>query len=1110
MYYADSKSPQIHIEPNRCFYSEGLGGPEDGFNTIPVPLAEPRILIHAMYTKQVLFDKYVPALPELQQVRRHARLQPAIRWKRFSTRMAISFPVQTIKPKVQLQLVAGPGEIPREVEIERRLRLFSSLNLQELFEQANISMWELIPAHVMRNLLTPEELSDHYSTDCSSFPLEWFDDYEFDTMRPEDWLNLGILKGQRHPIPGVAFLPDRHHSDESTATDVHNHHALKDKYGSNMFARRNYLFKWVHVAVHDYDPVRMRWTVINMDTTRTYKIPRLFLMFLAESPQTYVQRVQHALKSRKNADRFLRFNLVQNNLRLTGVPAPGERLLRRIFALIVPALAFQCAKTNSTTSMIEQLEWEINTNFQWTQAGIELETIIRLSPKELNFIELPEKEVKEPKERFSDPDSQMENYADAANWLRVHTIFCLSEVVLAMDHVVVQCAHVSRMLFYTHSISKTASLEDFNAVQEYATATTLTYIKGYWVENLSGLICMTIRSIGKGWFCIAEGKWNIYLYAKMSRFLQLVIFHMQNALRNLITHSMQMFSNLLCKPCVCMLGLDDQFVWGSDVITSQFQPGTLHVFYLVLHITEERGPHYSNEPDQYKPMLLNLFNTPIYESHFVHIIDPLVMARLTYAKDIYLSSVGLQDPIIVRGREWLEKCYDAAVIPLKAYLREYVRHVEFFLVDVKVYMAEYKQANHTPQEFQDEISMHLRMKANLEVTLPQSIQIGPFLINVDPLKYYLVTKRAELASKLLDLLTEKLRDETLAILEDYRDIIKRLSERPLSIEQIFENREWMENLPDIITALENTMKMKMFEYDILDYFYRTLPNEDFKIKWDALASPQQCYKQIHATKEMYEEETARFQKIQTSDLAGYDEKVEALNMSVVQITSQYDTAKGTEIAVEIRKLWKLIVETKAMGDTLNMRQVLFEQPPINLSGIENLLESFSPYRKLWLTGADFLKWEEAWRGNPLPNVAPDAIRVSVDEYKTATLECIDTFNELPKVQDVAKYFLACIEIFEPKLDVLGWVKNPAWIMLHWQQLCKTTGLEIKYSICINFDYLLEKGIMKHYDIVQEISDSATRNRAALEAELEAEERAKREAEEELLRRKNARRGKKLK
>lgn len=305
------------------------------------------------------------------------------------------------------------------------------------------------------------------------------------------------------------------------------------------------------------------------------------------------------------------------------------------------------------------------------------------------------------------------------------------------------------------------------------------------------------------------------------------------------------------------------------------------------------------------------------------------------------------------------------------------------------------------------------------------------------------------------------------------------------------------------------MKLKLFEYEILDFFRVALPNEDFKVKWDALAGPMKCMNQITTTKEMFEEETERFLKQQIGDLTLYDEKVEALNMGVSQFSSQYDTAKTTEISIDIKKLWKAITDTKDLGVVLNRRQVLFEEPEIDLSGIVKLQESFDPYKILWVTGADFLKWEEAWCGNPLPNIATDIIQTTVNEYRESILYCIRVFSELPKVQEVSYFFWNKIEAFQPLLNVLTWIKNPAWLLYHWQELCKTTGLEIKYTVAINFDYCLQKGIMKYAETIRDMSEAATRNKDTFEKQMLEEERLKREAEEEMLARKNRRRGRRL-
>jgi dynein heavy chain, axonemal len=111
------------------------------------------------------------------------------------------------------------------------------------------------------------------------------------------------------------------------------------------------------------------------------------------------------------------------------------------------------------------------------------------------------------------------------------------------------------------------------------------------------------------------------------------------------------------------------------------------------------------------------------------------------------------------------------------------------------------------------------------VTLPASITIGPFFINVDPLKQFLINKRRDIADKLLKMLAERLHGKTKSICEQYRQINNRLSEKPRAIEHIYQVRAWIETIPEAIRALEEMMRTTLFEYEILEHFWYGVSNE---------------------------------------------------------------------------------------------------------------------------------------------------------------------------------------------------------------------------------------------------------------------------------------------
>ena len=229
---------------------------------------------------------------------------------------------------------------------------------------------------------------------------------------------------------------------------------------------------------------------------------------------------------------------------------------------------------------------------------------------------------------------------------------------------------------------------------------------------------------------------------------------MENALKDTIENSTAKFVDFLCAPCVGTLDVGDDFTWGRNVITSQFLPQKPYVFTMEL-LMNESGAYYSTVLTDFEPIIVKHFDDAIRRTHNVCQIDPLLLSSLIFADNLRLSSVGLLEPFIVERRNYLRLCYRKALIPLKAYAEQYREHVDLFMENVNDFIEDLKDANKSSQEIKEEISLQMKMKENLERTLPASITIGPFFIIVEPLKMFLINKRIEIIKKMLDMFAER-------------------------------------------------------------------------------------------------------------------------------------------------------------------------------------------------------------------------------------------------------------------------------------------------------------------------------------------------------------------
>lgn len=96
----------------------------------------------------------------------------------------------------------------------------------------------------------------------------------------------GMVDGVRHPIPGKAFLKIHEPLELSKETN----------YG------------WLNVAVTDYLPEIQLWSVLSLDgSQRTFNLPRIYIMFSAENPITFGQRIKAAVDLRNQVEDTIRY-----------------------------------------------------------------------------------------------------------------------------------------------------------------------------------------------------------------------------------------------------------------------------------------------------------------------------------------------------------------------------------------------------------------------------------------------------------------------------------------------------------------------------------------------------------------------------------------------------------------------------------------------------------------------------------------------------------------------------------------------------------------------------------------------------------------------------------
>uniref|UniRef100_A0A182VTJ1 Dynein heavy chain linker domain-containing protein n=1 Tax=Anopheles minimus TaxID=112268 RepID=A0A182VTJ1_9DIPT len=905
---------------------------------------------------------------------------------------------------------------------------------------SNFTLQRVADANELDSILKENEI--YYSSFClptgaqidlnSSehfLPLDMFDDWEYDTFNPEAltiWKNMEAL----------AILPPY--------TD------------------------WHRVLIVNCEAETNYWEVMGKDSSTNYRIPRLHLYFPFEDPYKFADRIVAAVKARETAENAIRFRFLCKHIATDGGFAPGRQLQQ---------------------SILRRTSVEIYDIFKnlYERYHIALAVGRHLNLDSSAAIKQPSVSCLDSMKTIPSVGHSSGSIELLVDCFRRRTLLCDRNVFHALRFVNQECEMVRRLLLFIVANEKPIPLEEYEKLNLTQTNKMMKYLQNTWIERTTMHLHRLLSRIGDGNFNICVSKWKIYLVMKLKRLIEQILYRMQDALRDLLLDSTATYVNYLVNDCNAILSAGDDYSWDGNLIDSPFEPKRPAVFYLTLEMGQE-SPYYSTDPDTFPETLPRIMDDILKECHFIHTIEPSLMQHLIFAENLFLSSVGLLDPSIVKRRAALLEYYQKSLFPLRAYAKRYVEYKELFFTNVKEFVEQIKNADKSSSEIKEDIALQIRMRENLEHTVPLCIVIGPYWINVQPLREALIRKRLELTAALLKMLTEKLRIKTADVIGCYNAINERMCEKPVSIEHIYDIRAYMEDVPELVTRLEDRMRSILYEYEILEGFLHNLPDADFEQKWNALAYPRLVLKQMVSVKEFHESEVDRFRKQQFADEAAFTASIEDINAYISRFTTLYDVSKVSEMSVEVRRLWKTLHELIDQGHIMNRRQELFEMAPISLNNLFELRNNFKAYRELWTMAADYLKLEETWIGNPLASVDLEGVRRGLQQTHDSLKDLLPLFRDQPQLLAVLEHFVTVVEAFRPNLDIMELLKCPYLEAIHWGQLAKEIGVKGKLSVDVGFDVFLEHGFRDHLETVRRVVVKAEQLRLQQEERWAEEER----------------------
>ncbi|XP_077969677.1 dynein axonemal heavy chain 1-like isoform X2 [Styela clava] len=991
------------------------------------------------------------------------------------------FPVRAWQPKVQTPYYVPPGHTPRKIEIERRKRHYAKQRLTSLLAH------EGIPDS--NKLMPKRQPKDHKvvlnrSPDPAPFPpflpLHIFDNTEYDPRTPEEWLSLGYeTPTVRKPVPGKALLPTE---DKVKPVDP------KDP---------SIMYKWVNVGVLDYDPDSELWLVqkindegriidsngnpiVNGGIKKSggrihvlgqYWIPRVRLMFRAEDPHVFAHRVAEAYRLRKHTEGLIRYNLYVDCMPLDkNVLKLDDKLFEGMKerSLSTPYLR---ADDPAVVKCIDKMESQVNLDFKRSMNKLTFDKVISKDRKQYAYVTIPEPTeiITRPKGCVDDIseydfEDQRDSFAFNSLWTRV-------EAIVASCKVHAECNKVKVMSLFNTTLTKSMKLEEFEQTQSQAYTQVQLFLRDSWISTLRAAVRGSFQYVGKGWFNLHESNWEVYRISKLRKYMEMVKFCMQDSLRYLVQDSLVSFTQMVLDACYQVLDCKEDLTWGESLLVSNFKPKKNPLFVVDL-VVDQDGIHYSTPYDGFETVLVKLFDNAIGSTQHVPQLERHVLEELFWRGTPLLESVGAHEPHIEELRKTIRNAIQKALIPLRVYASCYEKHLDLFNLVVDDYIADFDAQEHTAAQVKAEIDMHLAEKEMLENTIPSNIVIGAFYLNTENIRQTLSKKRRALANAVLELLAKKLRIQATEACEECKTISRKLYDKPNTIEELSEMREWMKSVPEQLINHVEVIDHAMVDYELIEEFNYNLSQDDFVTKWTAIGWPKKLEDQMDSTYKSLEELEEHFHKLQLSDQNQFQDKMDTLNMVVAGFAAHNEIHKAHEVANEVRRINKQLKECQGLAQVYNQRERLFNMPVTNYDKLGKLMKDFQPFRDLWTTTSDWLRWHESWMNDPLTSIDPEQLERNVNESFRVLHKCGKQFKDIPGVQQVALQMKGRVEDFKPFIPLIQGLRNPGMRIRHWDLLSKELGFSVQPKASLTFSKCLEMKLADHIDKIAKVAEVA--------------------------------------
>ncbi|GFR40055.1 hypothetical protein Agub_g593 [Astrephomene gubernaculifera] len=364
------------------------------------------------------------------------------------------------------------------------------------------------------------------------------------------------------------------------------------------------------------------------------------------------------------------------------------------------------------------------------------------------------------------------------------------------------------------------------------------------------------------------------------------------------------------------------------------------------------------------------------------------------------------------------------------------------------------------------------------VAAPTQVYTGMLLVDTQPLKHALAAKAAAGEQALLDQLRSKTMDVA-------RRVSSRCEELSLKAMAVATGVRSVLDLKAQLTATEAEVSDMMTwlaasrERDAVRFAYRhPTPDDDVELATASQAWPKRMFETLERGWLKLREEDRAFQ---TKLKAARDKLALDLTDVSLSVQSFKEISTFEDMSELAHQGESLLVRIQQLSDTaasINEDEALLGWEAAEWPAIRELQVELEPYASLYTITNDFTLRREDWLFGPVRDLNAEEVENNVGEWFKKTARLSKSLPR-PELRALAESTRSKLEEFKEYVPIIMAVCNPGMRGRHWERLSAALGTRVHPGADgeLNLQKLLTVGIASHAELLQDLSDAASREMA---------------------------------